>query len=103
MKTDEIKLLIDAKLKEKRASISDFDAQISALETQLIDAITQQSEFKKGDVVLVKQWDKVVEGIFDSYRVNRYSEIEAIVFVIKKDGTASKNTMWTSGAKIEKA
>ena len=103
MSIEEIKSLIDAKLKEKRAAINDFDAQISALEAQLRDATTQQSEIKKGDVVLVQRWGEEVKGIFGSYRVSRYGKIEAIVFKIKKNGTASKNTVWTSGAKIEKA
>ena len=100
---EEIKAAIAEKLKEKRAARSAFDAQISALETQLRDAINQQSEAKKGDVVLVQRWGEGVKGIFDSYRVNRHGEVEAIVFKIKKNGTASKNAIWTSGAKIEKA
>jgi hypothetical protein len=101
MKTDEIKLLIDAKLKEKRDAISDFDAQISALENDLLVATQKENGFEIGEKVAGVCYGKKEIGFFGGYRI-KHGYVEPVVYKIKNDGTASKNELYMYGKKIEK-
>jgi len=101
MKSNEIKLLIDAKLKEKRDAIKDFDAQISALENDLLVATQKENGFEIGEKVAGVGYGKKEIGFFGGYRI-KYGAVDPIVYKIKNDGTASKNEVNMYWKKIEK-
>jgi len=102
MKSEEIKAYLKAKEREMTAVVNALHEEIRAIEVQLCAAKLTESGLNIGDRVSVINGRKLEYGIFDGYRV-KYGDPIPVIYKEKKDGAASKFTISTSGAKIEKA